>query len=359
MKKKNNQNAAQEETAVTAVVKTDENKNAKDANFSQGMSIYEYEQKFSKRENVKRAKACIRLLAATIGIFLLVCLVIFTMKVWEIHMYAGIGAGVVCLLLYIVFFLVPLFKILKADSFVVNVNAMTARKAQKHNRKLRHDISDKIIDFTSKVEGVGWYDSAVVGALAISLKAGDENAIKRNLTLLYTGSVKKTAKDMIFKTSMKSAMYSVLSKTNKVDAVLSAFVNLQLIKDLVFLYGFRPSDTKLVKIFARVLQNSLVAYGLGGAKIGNSIVHSMGGVIKGIPILGTAISSLIDSSIQGLTNGVLTAVIGFQTIKYLSEEYRLQDILDGVRLEESEEELRETCAEIEKELKGRKAPSAA
>ena len=44
MKKKNNQNAAQEETAVTAVVKTDENKNAKDANFSQGMSIYEYEQ---------------------------------------------------------------------------------------------------------------------------------------------------------------------------------------------------------------------------------------------------------------------------------------------------------------------------
>ena len=85
----------------------------------------------------------------------------------------------------------------------------------------------------------------------------------------------------------------------------------------------------------------------------------MGDVIKGIPFLGTAISALIDSSVQGLTNGVLTAVIGFQTIKYLSTEYKLQDILDGIELER-EEDLQDTCAELERELKKRKpAPSAA
>ena len=84
----------------------------------------------------------------------------------------------------------------------------------------------------------------------------------------------------------------------------------------------------------------------------------MGDVVKGIPLLGTAISTIIDSSVQGLANGALTAVIGFQTIKYLAVEYKLQDILDGIELEE-EEELKETCEEIEKELRKKKAPHVA
>lgn len=126
----------------------------------------------------------------------------------------------------------------------------------------------------------------------------------------------------------------------------------------MFLYGFRPSDPKLVRIFARVLQNSLIAYGLGGMKLGNTIVQSMGNVVKGIPILGAAISTVVDSSVQGLTNGVLTAVIGHQTIKYLSTEYRLQEILDGIEIEETEEEFAETCNEIEKQLKNGKLAKA-
>ena len=71
-----------------------------------------------------------------------------------------------------------------------------------------------------------------------------------NLSALYSGSVKKSAKELIFKISLKSGMYSALSQTNKIDALLVATLNLQLVKDLVFLYGFRPSDTKLVRIFA-------------------------------------------------------------------------------------------------------------
>ena len=154
-------------------------------------------------------------------------------------------------------------------------------------------------------------------------------------------------------------MYSALSQTNKVDAMLVAMLNLQLVKDLVFLYGFRPSDAKLVRIFGRVLQNSLVAYGLGGMKIGNSVVQTMGNAVKGIPLLGSAISTLVDSSVQGLTNGVLTTVMGYQTIKYLNMEYRLQEILDGIEIAETEEEIRQSCDELERELKGgRKLPQA-
>ena len=119
-----------------------------------------------------------------------------------------------------------------------------------------------------------------------------------------------------------------------------------MIKDIVFLYGFRPSDTKLMKIFSTVLSNSLIAYGLGNVRIGNSVVKTMGDMAKGIPILGSAISVLVDSSVQGLSNATLTAVIGRQTVSYLKREYRLQNILAGVELGETEEEFENTCNEL-------------
>ena len=332
---------------------------SKKNNEDEKLTIYEYEQKFSKRENARGAKLLLALIASAIGVFLFFCLFSVTMRVWDINMYAGIGVAAASVVVYIVLFIVPLVKILKTDYFIVNVNARTAKEAKSHNKKVRRNIADKIIDLTGKVEGVGWYDSETVGKLAIAVKNNDEKGIMKNLSELYSGSVKKSAKDLIFKSSVKSGMYSALSQTNKVDAMLVAVLNLQLVKDLIFLYGFRPSDAKLVRIFARILQNSLIAYGLGGAKIGNSVVQTMGNAVRGIPLLGSAISTLVDSSVQGLTNGVLTTVIGYQTIKYLNNEYKLQEILDGVEILETEEEFKEACDELEKELKkGKKLPQA-
>lgn len=323
------------------------------------LTIYEYEQKYTKRENAKGARLVLFLIAAAIGVFLFFCLFSVTMRVYDINKYAGYGVAAASVLVYIFLFIVPLVRILKTEYFIVNVNAKTAAAAKVHNKRVLRKIADKMIDLTAKVDGVGWYDSNLVGKLAIAVRTDNDKAIMENLSALYSGSVKKSAKELIFKSSLKSGMYSALSQTNKVDALLVAMLNLQLVKDLVFLYGFRPSDPKLVRIFSRVLQNSLIAYGLGGAKIGNSVVQTMGNAVKGIPLLGSAISTLVDSSVQGLTNGVLTTVIGYQTIKYLNTEYRLQEILDGVEIVESEEEFKESCEELEKELKkGKKLPQA-
>ena len=165
------------------------------------MTIYDYEQKYTKRQNVRGAKLVLHLIAAAVGILLFFCLFSVTVKVWEFNQYVGIAATVVSVLLYVFLFIVPLIKIVKTESFTVNVNAKTARAAQKHNKRLRREVADKIIDLTAKVEGVGWYDSAVVGALAIAVKAGDEVAIKRTLTNLYTGCIKKSAHDLILKSA--------------------------------------------------------------------------------------------------------------------------------------------------------------
>ena len=256
-------------------------------------------------------------------------------------------------------FIVPLVKIFRLNYFKTNVNAAHAAAAKRHNRRVRRDIAAKMVDFGTKVESAGWYDDAVLAELAANLAQNDDEGIKRSLTVLYSGRVKKTARDYIFRYALKSAAYSAISQSSRTDAALVAVVNLQLIKDIVFLYGFRPSDTQLLKIFAAVVRNSLVSYGLGSLKLGNGIVKTMGDAAKGIPFLGSAISALVDSSVQGLTNGTLTAVIGFQTIRYLNKEYKLQNILDGVEVSESEEELKETCEEIETELKKRPRARAA
>ncbi len=319
-----------------------------------GLTIYEYEQKYTKRQNVRGAKFLLRLVAAIVGVFLFAVLALISLEVYKINEYVGYGVAAACLVLYILVFIVPVCKVMKADYFITNVNGFTAREAKRHNKQLRHDIAEKIIDLSAKVEGVGWYDSRVVGELAIASKTGDEEGLKKSLTALYEGSVKKSAKDLIFKSSLKSATYSMLSQTARLDAALIVVVNLQLIKDLIFLYGFRPSDAKLMRIFGRVLTNSLAAYGLGSMNVGNTVVKTMGEAVRDIPILGSAIATLVDSSVQGLVNATLTTVIGYQTIKFLTKEYKLQDILDGVDVSETPVELQEACTELETQLKKKK-----
>ena len=324
-------------------------------NNEQQMTIYEYEEKYVRRQNARGARFLIGLFAGVIGVFLGWCFVSFTIQIWNINVYAGYGAAGVSALLFLALYIVPLVKILRSDYFITNVNAATAGKAKRHNKRVRRSIAEKMIECNNSVSGIGWYDDKLVHDLQTAVRAGDDAGLKTALTALYKGKVKKSAKDIIFKCSLKSAAFSAVSQSSRTDALLVAVVNLQMIKDIVFLYGFRPSDTKLVKIFGAVIRNSLISYGLGSLQIGNAVARTVGDAARGIPFLGTAIAAIVDSSVQGLTNGTLTAIIGFQTLRYLNREYRLQDILDGVAVAETQEELAETCEEIKDVLKRRPA----
>lgn len=323
------------------------------------MTIYEYEQKYVKRQNVKAIKAILYTLTALIGVIFAWCFFSISKTLYEVHPYAGYAGAGVSVILFILFYIVPIVKIYRTEHFITNVNYKSAAKAKRHNKKTRYDIATKIVDLTNTVAGVGWYDSFTVEKLEAGVKFNDDAVIKEQLTALYKGSVKKSAKQVILQSSLKSAMYSALSQDKRIDTMMIGVVNLQMIKDIIFLYGFRPSESRLLRIFAAVVKNSLAAYGLGGIKIGNGIVKTMGDAVKGIPFLGDVISTVVDSSVQGLANGTLTAVIGFQTIKYLSVEYKLQDVLDNVEIAQTEEEFEETCEEIEKELRAKKRSKAA
>ena len=85
-----------------------------------------------------------------------------------------------------------------------------------------------------------------------------------------------------------------VSQNDKIDAVSVLLVNLSLIKQIVAIYGYRPTHAKLLKIYASVLRNSLIAYGMQNVNWFNVFGKFFAGVSKKIPFIDT----LVDSAVQ-------------------------------------------------------------
>lgn len=317
------------------------------------MTLEEYEQKYSHPENVKAAKSFLFIFTTAIGLIIFSCLFFIVLKLFDIHQIAGYVGAVIALLIFIFSFIVPVYKLKNTKAFITNVNAMNARQAKKYNKELREEIADKMIDFTSKTEGVGWYNSTLVGKLAIARQTKNDEDLKATLTEIYKTDVKKVANKMIRDHAFKVGFTTALSQSEKLDTLFITVYELKLIKDIVFLYGYRPSDAKLAKIYRTVIVNSITAYGLNSASTGISgVIKKASDAATGIPLLGQIIGTVVESSLQGVINSSLTVVIGFQTKKYLKDEYKLQDILDNVELPEldDDEEEAKMMAEVKEEF---------
>lgn len=320
------------------------------------ITIWEYEEKYSSKTDQKKAAGFFSIVVCAIGALILACAFSLFKDIYEVNKYAGYAVGVILIVLIIVFFVVPVVKIRRKDRFLVDVTAYNAIKAKKHNAALRKALADKIVEcYVATTDGSCWYSGERVRILIEAKNSDDNAAIRSALDDIYKKDVKKAVRNIITRCAVKSGAYSAISQQNTVDALLVTAINLQMIKDIVFIYGFRPSESHLLSIFGKVLSNSFVAYGLGNVKVGNTVVKTMGDVVRAIPILGTAISTIVDSTVQGLGNATLTAIIGHNTVRYLMKEYRLQNILDDAEINFTEEDFDETCNEVKKELTVRSA----
>lgn len=304
------------------------------------MTLEEYKEKYTKPENTRQIKLFLFIFAASIGVIIFTCLLIVVLKMFDINKYAGYVSIGVAVLAFIFLYIVPMVKFGKTKAFKTNVNSRTAREAIRYNRMVREEIADKMIDYTAKVEGANWYNDELVGKLAIARQSHHDKELKSILTEIYESSVNKTADRIIREHAMKVGLVTAISQSDKIDAMFIAVYELNLIKDIVYLYGFRPSDAKLVKIYRNVIINSLMAYGVSAGSTGavSALFKGLKVGINDIPVLGAIISTAIGSTAQGIVNGVMTGVIGVQTKRYLIKEYRLQDILDEVVLDNPEED---------------------
>lgn len=301
------------------------------------ITFEEYKAKYTKPENTKFIKFGLFMFIASIGIIIFTCLLLAVLRIFDINEIAGYISIGVAVLIFIFLYIVPVAMIHKHKPFITNVNNRTVRDAQKHNRQLRNEISDKMIEFVSKVEGMSWYDENLVGKLAIARQTNNNTEIKALLTQIYDTSVKKQADKIISSHAVKVGLVTAASQSDKLDAAFVAVYELNLIKDLVYLYGFRPSDAKLLKIYRAVVVDSLLAYGVSVGTTG-LISKGLSATFEGLPLLGTLISTAIASASQGIVNGAMTGIIGIQTKRYLIKEYHLQDLLDSIELDNPEED---------------------
>ena len=314
------------------------------------MTLEEYENKYSRRQNTKVIKSYLTIVMVLIGLVIGAVLFFVVMKLFELHKIAGYVGIVVAVFLFIFLYIVPIVKISKTKSFDVNVNRYNAKNAQKHNKELRNEIADKFIEFSETTDGVGWYSSELVGKLAVARHTNNDLETKEVLTKMFDTDVKKTARSIIREHALKVGLVTAVSQSEKIDTMFMAIYELNLIKQLVFLYGFRPSDAKLARIYTQVLRNALLTYGLESVtdNLATGIVQKIGGALTSLPALGSVVSTVISSASQGVINGGLTVIVGHQTLKYLNDEYHLQDLLDNIELDDIDE--KEMMLEVKEDI---------
>lgn len=300
------------------------------------LTLEEYENKYNKRMNLKRARLLLVILLGLVAVLLIYFLLQLVLKLFEINDIAGyIGIGV-AVLVFVLIYVVPLIMIFNKKSFITNVNKYNVKSAKRYNRKLRKELAQKIVEFASETDNIGWYNETRVEALRLALNTNNDETIKTALNDIYNNDVGKVSNKLIAETAVKVGVFTAVSQSEKLDTAIVSLFELNLIKQLVFLYGFRPNEEELLKIYAAVLRNSFISYGLGTLKFEN--ISVLGKATESIPILGSVIATIIGSASQGLVNGVLTVVIGFQIKNTLKKDYHLQDILENVDFDEDSQE---------------------
>ena len=322
-----------------------------------GLTLEEYQEKYSKPENLKKVKLFVYIGVLAIGIIIFTCLFFMVLRVFDINEIAGYISIGVAVLIFTFAFIVPLIIINKKKAFITNLDGMNPSEAQKHNKALRNEISDKMIELKSATKSSEFYSDEKIGKLAIARQTNNNEDVKTILTEIYRTDVKNAANRMIRNTSLQVGLFTALSQSEKIDTLLTVTFELKLIKDLVYLYGFRPSDAKMYKIYRTVVVNSLVAYGVATSLngLGGNVVALLSKTVGALPVLGNAIGTVIDSAVQGAANASLAAILGFQTIRYLNKEYKLQDILDSVIISDEEQASEEKAmiASVSEDIKGK------
>ena len=290
-----------------------------------GLTLEEYQEKYSKPENLKKVKLFVYIGVLAIGIIIFTCLFFMVLRVFDINEIAGYISIGVAVLIFTFAFIVPLIIINKEKAFITNLSE--------------------------------FYSDEKIGKLAIARQTNNNEDVKVVLTEIYKTDVKNAANRMIRNTSLQVGLFTALSQSEKIDTLLTVTFELKLIKDLVYLYGFRPSDAKMYKIYRTVVVNSLVAYGVATSLngLGGNVVALLSKTVGALPVLGNAIGTVIDSAVQGAANASLAAILGFQTIRYLNKEYKLQDILDSVIISDEEQASEEKAmiASVSGDIKGK------
>ncbi len=338
------------------------------------------------QENVTRSKEEKRtrwiLIALTVAIYLLGLglFAIIVQTVYNINQIAGLVTGAVLLVLYTIGFVIVIVSIFSKHSFDLEFKKRnTGHFSERANNKVRWEIAKNIteqsvvlnyVENQEKKEFLNKAEAEKVDAFTTITKLlekypnhipGSTNpdsqklAESLSISMRKDGVIYKKAKKLILRRAVSTGCLTALSQNAIVDASVVAIKNVQLIKDLIWLYGFRPTNAEMTKILSRVVRNVCVAIGFNSMPKSTtwaSKVFNKDSSNFLIQLLGQA----IDMGAQFLGNGAMTYLVGKYTVNALLSQYRIQDLyrikdLKNYEIEMTSATVHEINAEIEVEVK--------
>lgn len=271
-----------------------------------------------KSENRRLWKAIFIVIFGLITILVVGCMVSIYNAAYNVHPHFGYTVGVIELILLLCLVGIPTIRVFLLPYYTVSKKGKNTALIRHNNAKTVRRVSENLIEYHSNTTQ-GYVSDDNLKNLALSLAHGKRTEINATLKKIYDTDVNSKVRSIILKSATKSFCCTAISQNDKVDALSVLFINIRMIKSILFAYGTRPSMYKLVKIYTQIMINSLVAYGMQNISVSNILTKFVKATASMVPALGT----LIDSAVQGATGAILTMIIGYKTKSYVYKEFNM------------------------------------
>lgn len=361
--------------------KTLQNIDETSADQDEELAFINYQEEVTHSKEERRNRAILIALSVALYLLGLGVFAIIVQTIYQMNEIAGIVVAIALLIAYTTCFIVIIVKIFSKHSFDLEFQRRKdGHYSEKNNNKVRWEIAKNIVDqsvvlnYLDKMDDKKVLTSKEVEKIAsfremqnlVNKYPGNkipsshkEDSINLAESLAISmrkdGVIYQKSKSLILKRSLSTGCLTALSQNTMVDASVVVVKNMQLIKDLIWLYGFRPTNAEMTKILEKVVKSVCLSIGLNTMQNGTNMAGKIFNKDSNnflVQVLGQA----LNMGAQFIGNGAMTYMVGKYTINALLRQYRVQDIyrlksLDDYEMEMNSSTIKDLNDDIKEEVK--------
>lgn len=361
--------------------KTLQNIDETSADQDEELAFINYQEEVTHSKEERRNRAILIALSVALYLLGLGVFAIIVQTIYQMNEIAGIVVAIALLIAYTTCFIVIIIKIFSKHSFDLEFQKRKdGHYSEKNNNKVRWEIARNIVEqsvvlnYLDKMDDKKVLTSKEVEKIAsfrelqnlVSKYPGNkfpsshkEDSINLaeslDISMRKDGVIYQKAKSLILKRSLSTGCLTALSQNTMVDASVVVVKNMQLIKDLIWLYGFRPTNAEMTKILEKVVKSVCLSVGLNTMQNGTNMAGKIFNKDSNnflVQVLGQA----LNMGAQFIGNGAMTYMVGKYTINALLRQYRVQDIyrlksLDDYEMEMNSSTIKDLNDDIKEEVK--------
>lgn len=361
--------------------KTLQNIDETSADQDEELAFINYQEEVTHSKEEKRNRAILIALSVALYLLGLGVFAIIVQTIYQMNEIAGIVVAIALLIAYTTCFIVIIVKIFSKHSFDLEFQKRKdGHYSERNNNKVRWEIAKNIVEqsvvlnYLDKMDDKKVLTSKEVEKIAsfrrmqnlVNKYPGNKipNSHKEDsinlaeslaISMRKDGVIYQKAKSLILKRSLSTGCLTALSQNTMVDASVVVVKNMQLIKDLIWLYGFRPTNAEMTKILEKVVKSVCLSIGLNTMQNGTNMAGKIFNKDSNnflVQVLGQA----LNMGAQFIGNGAMTYMVGKYTINALLKQYRVQDIyrlksLDDYEMEMNSSTIKDLNDDIKEEVK--------